>query len=149
MRKETNIHSQLIDKLRDKFIDYPGAVKIPPPIFAKMNGKVLEYNELEMKMNVLFPIDREYCNPFGNMQGGMIAAAIDNTFGPLSMLVAPPNYTRKLEVKYKKPITEKNKYIIVVAQVQEIDEHKLILVASVFDDNENVMVKAKSVHWIL
>jgi len=34
------------------------------------------------------------------MQGGMIAAAVDNTIGPLSFLVAAPNVTRRLEMKY-------------------------------------------------
>ena len=38
------------------------------------------------------------------MQGGMIAAAVDNIVGRLSMLIAPPNFTRNLEMKYKKAI---------------------------------------------
>jgi len=33
----------------------------------------------------------------------MVAAAADNTLGPLSVLVAPPNLTRRMEITYARP----------------------------------------------
>jgi acyl-coenzyme A thioesterase PaaI-like protein len=46
----------------------------------------------------------KYRNPFGTMQGGMIATAVDNTIGPLRDVVAPPNVTRTLEMRYSHPV---------------------------------------------
>jgi acyl-coenzyme A thioesterase PaaI-like protein len=53
-----------------------------------MRAKVVGYVEGE-SMTVRFPFDVRFTNPMGVMQGGMIAAAIDNALGPLSYLVAP------------------------------------------------------------
>ena len=44
----------------------------------------------------------------------MIAAAVDKAVGPLSMLIAPPNFTRNLEMKYKKAINSELGHITVI-----------------------------------
>ena len=59
---------------------------------------------------------KEYLNPYGNMQGGIIATAIDNTIGPLSMLVSKPNFTRYIQVKYGRIIPPEIDYIYVTAK---------------------------------
>ena len=68
---------------------------IPPPVFTSMQGEFVDFDLEEGILVTRFPVRQDYLNPYGAMQGGMVAAAVDNTLGPLSMLVAPPNVTRK------------------------------------------------------
>ena len=79
-------------------------IKIPPPIFLEMEGKFLSYVSRK-ELTVSFPVPERYCNPLGNMQGGVIAAAFDNTFGPLSFLaVRGPTATIDMTTQYIRPV---------------------------------------------
>ncbi len=145
----SNVHEEVISELKLKFKDFLSNVTIPPPVFVKMHGKVIEYNSYKGTMQITFPINADDLNPFGTMQGGMIAAAIDNTFGPLSMLIAPPNYSRELEIKYRKPIHPNLGHIYVTAQFIKSDKRRLFFTASVLDNVKNELAKAKAMHWII
>jgi hypothetical protein len=83
------------------------------------------------------------------MQGGMVAAAIDNTIGPLSVLVAPPNVTRHMELKYSRAVTPQTGYITVIAQLLERDGNWLTFKAEARDPQGKRLVRAKAVHWII
>lgn len=48
------------------------------------------------------------------MQEGMIMATIDNTVGPLSMLIISPNFTDDLGMKYRKVINSDLGHITVI-----------------------------------
>ena len=62
----------------------PGVV-FPPPCFVTMSGGFTHY-ESRAALTVTFPVDGTTLNPVGVMQGGFVAAAIDNVMGPLSYL---------------------------------------------------------------
>ena len=79
----------------------------------------------------------------------MVAAAVDNTLGPLSMLVAPPNVTRRLEMKYSRPITTDLEFIIVTAKLVERKGRWLTFRAKVEDQEEMLLARARAVHWIV
>ncbi len=100
-------------------------------------------------MKITFPVLDEYLNPYGNMQGGMLAAAIDNTFGPLSMLMGDKSYTRNLEIKYKKPVSKNNDHIVVEAKVQEINKDKIILKAYVKSEYGEIMAVSTAINWVI
>jgi len=87
-------------RLGDRLDDY----LIPPPVFQTLRGEFLAYDPQAGLLRTRFPVLPEYLNPYGSLQGGVVAAAIDNTLGPLSMLVAPPNVTRRLEMKYSQAV---------------------------------------------
>ena len=89
-----------------------------------------------------------YLNPYGSMQGGMVAAAIDNTIGPLSMLVSTPNVTRYLMVKYGKPVPPEMGHIVVTARFIEQRKRQLFLEAAVEDLKGEMLASAKSSHWV-
>jgi len=66
----------------------PGVkVELPPQAAIFMRGVFIAY-ESRKSLTVRFPVFRETLNPIGVMQGGFIAVAFDNTFGPLSYLAA-------------------------------------------------------------
>lgn len=79
-------------------------MKLPPPSFFDMEAR-LEYYEKGKFLQVSFPVLERQSNPAGFMQGGYIAAAFDNTFGPLSFLLAKnPTTTIDLNVQYIRPV---------------------------------------------
>src|SRR5690606_25258907 len=54
---------------------------VPPPCLLDMQGEVVEYED-GRALTMRFPVLPRYRNPLGNMQGGFIVAALDNTIGP-------------------------------------------------------------------
>jgi uncharacterized protein (TIGR00369 family) len=107
-------------------------VEIPPRIFLDMEGDIIDYEEGHF-LTIRFPVKGRYRNPMGHMQGGMIVAAIDNTFGPLSYLVAPPSVTTQLNTSYIRPVTTTDRHIDVVAEVEEKTGRHLFLSAEVLN----------------
>lgn len=139
----------LVSILHERFGSTLKDMQIPPPAFIAMQGGIVEYDLNSGFMRTQFPVLKLFQNQFGYMQGGMIVAAIDNTLGPLSMLVAPPNYTRSLDVKFKKAIHPDVELIYVHAKLEFQRKRMLVFSSKVFDKNETVFATAKAAHWIL
>jgi len=76
------------NRLGDRFDDY----LIPPPVFVSMQGEFMEFELDSGTLITRFPVLDKYLNPYGYMQGGMVAAAVDNTLGPLSMVALPVDW---------------------------------------------------------
>ena len=120
-----------------------------PPVFREMEGRILGYDAEARTLTAQFPTRPRFHNPYGTMQGGIIAAAIDNTIGPLSTLNAPPNLTRDLSVKYKKPVTDDLGYIIVIARLERIEPPFVFFSARVESPDGLLMARASARHYIL
>ncbi len=103
--------------LQEKFGEQIKNYLFPPPVFVAMKGELLELDLENGSLTARYPILESYRNPYGTMQGGMIAAALDNTLGPLSVVIAPPNVTRTLEIKYSKPARPEMGYIVVQGEI--------------------------------
>jgi acyl-coenzyme A thioesterase PaaI-like protein len=114
-----------------------------------MEGAFIAFDPAEGRLTTRFPIRESYLNPYGTVQGGMIAAAVDNTFGPLSMLVAPPNVTHRLEMTYSRPVTPDLGHITVTARLVDRDGRRLHFRAGVRDPEGRRLARAKAVHWIV
>ena len=126
-----------------------GELKLPPPIFTEMGGEMVELDMAAKTLIVRFPVQERFQNPMGYMQGGMIAAAIDNAIGPLSFMVAAPSVTKSLAVQYLRPISAKNKQITVVAAFESEHERELTFVADVLRDDGAKLAQARSVNILL
>jgi len=144
-----NLPNDLKSILEHRFKDSIQDIKIPPTAFTTMQGELLEYDLDAGYLKTAFPVLDDYLNQFGNMQGGMVAAAVDNTFGPLSMLIAPPNFTRTLEIKYKKPVKPDMGMFFVEARLIEIRNRQVFLRATVTDKDADALATATAVHWII
>jgi len=80
------------------------SANIPPQSFSQMDGVFLDYMP-DHSMLCSFPAKAAYANPMGLVQGGFIAAAIDNTFGPFAMLLTrKPCASVTLNLSYIRPI---------------------------------------------
>ncbi|NIS81598.1 MAG: PaaI family thioesterase [Anaerolineales bacterium] len=141
--------SSIVDLLHKKLGDRIENYLIPPPVFITMQGEFLDFDLEKGSLTTRFPVLKENLNPYGSMQGGMVAAAVDNTFGPLSMLVASENVTRRLEVKYSRPITLDLEHIIVEARLLERKGRRLIFSADVRNASGELMARARALHWIV
>ena len=132
-------------RLGDRVEDYA----FPPPVFAAMEGEIITFDLEAASLSARFPVLESYLNPYGTMQGGMVAAAVDNTLGPLSVLVAPPNVTRRLEVTYSHPPTVDMGYIVIHARLLEQQDRLLFFRADVRNRQGLRLARAKATHWIL
>jgi len=132
-------------RLGDRLEDY----LIPPPVFITMHGEFLTFDAQAGVLETRFPVLGEYLNPYGAMQGGMVAAAVDNTLGPLSMLVAPPNVTRRLQMKYSRPVTRDLEYITVKGRLLERKGRWLAFSTEVRDQEGLLLARAQASHWIV
>lgn len=110
---------------------------------------MVEYDEENQMMKHRFPVLKEYLNPYSTLQGGIVAAVIDNTIGPLSMLVAPPNVTREMRVKYSRPVTLDVEFLFVEARLVEQNGKRINFSASVRDKNNKLYARADSLHVII
>ncbi|MGD9002287.1 MAG: PaaI family thioesterase, partial [Anaerolineae bacterium] len=59
----------LTAKLGERIDDYA----IPPPVFTAMRGQFLAFDRDGGALTARFPVLETYLNPYGTMQGGMIA----------------------------------------------------------------------------
>jgi uncharacterized protein (TIGR00369 family) len=141
--------SSIIDLMHKKLGNRVKKYLLPPPVFVAMQGEFLSFEVEKGSLTTRFPVLEENLNPFGTMQGGMVAAAVDNTFGPLCMLLAPENVTRRLEVKYSRPITPDLEYITIRAKLLERKDRQLILSADVRDPSGRLLARARAIHWIV
>lgn len=114
-----------------------------------MQGQFIELDLDTGSLTAQFPVLESYLNPYGAMQGGMVAAAVDNTLGPLSVLVAPPNVTRRLEMKYSRPVTLDMDYIVVQARLVERKDRWLYFKAAARSQKGLVLARSRATHWII
>jgi len=127
-------------------------MKVPPPSFTHMQGEFVNIDFEKNSMLLRFPVMEEFENPMGYMQGGMIAAAIDNALGPLSFMVAPPSVTKTMTLEYKRPIPRGLDSILVHAQLDSRTDKELHLsstVSSQTDTETTIHAIATAVQVIL
>lgn len=149
MIDKDRIPQELLAIIENNLQGRDDTITFPPPVFDAMEGEILEYKQPNESITVRFPVLHEQLNPYGTLQGGIIAAAIDNTIGPLSMLVSPPNFTRYMNVKYGKAISPELGFIYVTAKFTGKKKRQLFFEAVVEDSDGNKLASAKAIHWVI
>ena len=149
MRDQSVWPSSIVEPIHHTLGDRLDEDLIPPPAFVAMHG---EFRAFDAKAGVLaahFPILEQHLNAYGSIQGGMVAAAVDNTLHPLSMLVATPSVRRRLQMKYSRPATPDLEYISVKGRLLERNGRWLKFSAEVRDQEGTLLARARAVHWIV
>ena len=146
---DKNLIEYFIQLASRHFPDGFNDVIIPPPVFISMGAEFLTIDPDKSIVEVKLPVPYSSLNPFGTMQGGIIAAAVDNAIGPLSMIVGPVSYTRDMELKYRKPVKGDFEYIIVRANLTDKKNRRLFFSAEVLDPDGNILITAKAMNWIV
>ena len=125
-------------------------LRLPPPVFEDMQAEVRDFRPSDAEdrvgaaLVVRFPVLERYQNPMGMMQGGVLAAAVDNVIGPLSYLVAPPSVTAQLAMTYLAPVTPDVETIEVEARLTSRAGRQLVIDATVraLDGTELALCRA-------
>ncbi len=123
-------------------------LQIPPPCLLDMQGEVIAYDE-DRALSLRFPVLARYQNPMGHMQGGFIVAALDNTLGPFSYLIAPPSVTIALNTQYLRPVTPTMASITCKAWLVERTRSQLHLAGEVRDPDDRVLALCQASCQIL
>jgi acyl-coenzyme A thioesterase PaaI-like protein len=87
-------------------------VALPPPSMLELGLHYLEVKPgVSMKANL--PFQDRFTNPLGTFQGGILAAGLDDVFGPLSYVTSGrPCMTLSLNTTFLKPFTMKMGYCV-------------------------------------
>lgn len=65
--------------------------ELPPPNIGKtLNMEFVDIDTEQQSIKTRFTISEEFTNPAGNVQGGIIAAMLDDTMGPALAAVMEP-----------------------------------------------------------
>lgn len=139
----------LMKLLGEKLAGHIDDYLLPPPVFMEMQGEFVSFDADKRILVNRFPVQEKYQNPYRSMQGGIVAAAMDNTIGPLSMLVAPPNVTRRMEIKYIRPVGMEHKFIIVTGKLAKQEDRQLKFIADARTGSGELLARAHASHWIV
>jgi len=118
-----------------------GTAMFPPPCFTSMNAEFIAY-ESRSSLTVAVPVTEQMLNPVGAMQGGFIAAAIDNTMGPLSYLaLRSPASTLDLHTQFVRavPVGER---LTVTARVISMGPMTLVMGGEVRNSRGKLVASA-------
>ena len=132
----------------------PG-LTIPPPVFEDMQVEVVDYRpgdpetHVGDRLTVLMPVLERYGNPMRHVQGGIVAAMIDNAIGPLSYLVAPPSATTQMTVSYLAPLLPGLEAVVVTATLAHRAGRTLLLDAEVRSPDGDLLAAARATHTIV
>ncbi|MDR1617158.1 MAG: PaaI family thioesterase [Syntrophomonadaceae bacterium] len=75
-----------------------------PPCVKALNSEIINMVD-DSQITIRCPVQPEFCNPYGSMQGGFITAAFDNAFGALSLLsLKRYSTTLSLNTVFHRPI---------------------------------------------
>lgn len=122
---------------------------LPPPVITELQGKFIEFDEDAQKLVAQFPVQYKHLQPLKFLQGGIVAALLDSTIGPLSFLVAPPNVTTQFNISYIRPTTMEAEIVTVTAQVQERTRRQLFIDGVATNPEGKTLAIVRATHQIL
>jgi uncharacterized protein (TIGR00369 family) len=88
------------------FWDFVEGRVAPPPIADLLGFRVREVDPQAMTIEVEFTAGRAFLDPVGDVQGGMLAAMLDDTLGPALVATLGPGEwapTTDLHVEFLRP----------------------------------------------
>lgn len=112
----------------------------PPEVFRAMEGEILSFDGAREMIEVRFPVMGQYRNPMGGMQGGVVVAAMDNTFGPLTVLLGTTSVTTHLNTTFIRPIGPGETHITITARVTARTRRSIHMTAEVVDSSGTLAV---------
>lgn len=136
-----SFHNQWLERLKAFPSD---KLTLPPPTLTELG---LEYLEMEIgkKLVAKVPFQKRFTNPVGLYQGGMLAACIDEVFGPLSYATAAgPCMTLSMNVSYLGAFKEEMGHCVIEATVLKKTNNFIFMRADVKTPNGELMAHAET-----
>lgn len=121
---------------------------LPSPISHVLGVELLAFDEEVPSLRCQYPVNDDHRNPYGYLQGGILAALMDNTIGILGLLVAPPSVTTQFNISYIRPVTPQEKLAQVEAIVTERTRRMLFFSATATNAAGKTLAQAQAVQQI-
>ena len=135
-----NTHQKFLASLKD----FSGPLTLPPPTLQELGLEYLDYQAGEF-MRAKVPFQRRFTNPVGLYQGGMLAACIDEVFGPLSYMTAQrPCMTLSLNLSYLGAFREEMNHCLIDARVLKQTKNFIFMRADVTSQTGELLAHAET-----
>ncbi len=121
---------------------------LPSPISYVLGVEMLEFVEEVPSLRCQYPVNDDHRNPYGYLQGGILAALMDNTIGILGLLVAPPSVTTQFNITYIRPVTPQTKIVRVQSIVTERTRRLLFFSATAMNLEGKTLATAQATQQI-
>ncbi len=132
-----DITKQIFKELEEQPFSKNGIV--PPPFMKGLDMQFLSHDPGK-GVKVSFPIRESYNNPMGVTFGGYFGIFFDAAFGPFSgITVKGPTTSMDLNICFLKPLSPKDKEVIIEVEVVSHSKSYLILHAKAYK-GDNVLV---------
>jgi uncharacterized protein (TIGR00369 family) len=136
-----SVHKNWLEKLKS----FPTKnIILPPPTLEELG---LEYTEIipNIKMHAKVPFQKRFTNPVGLYQGGMLAACIDEVFGPLSYMTSNgPCITLSMNVTFLGSFTEDMGVCFIEAVILKKTKNFIFMRADVKSPDGELIAHAES-----
>lgn len=134
------VHQQFLKMLEA----FPSSLTLPPPTLKELG---LEYTEIEpgKKLKAKVPFQKRFTNPVGLYQGGMLAACMDEVFGPLSYMTAQKAcMTLSMNMTYLQAFKEEMIFCTIEAIVLKQTKNFIFMRAEVLSPEGELMAHAET-----
>ncbi len=122
--------------------------QLPPKSSGTLNCVHIDYTDRLELINQYF-IDDAFANPQGTVQGGIITACFDDTFGPLGVVTARnPILTIDMNVQFIRPIALNEKFYI-KANVVSVSKSTIFMQAEATSTQGKLLAKASTYQIII
>lgn len=124
------VHERVLQSMKEmvaKFAASGVALELPPQSNRTLGT---EYVEIDFGKSLAaeFKYDARFANPLRLFQGGFLAAAFDEVFGPLTYMAAErPTVTIEMSTSFVRPFSERDESIRIRAEVVSRTRTLLVL----------------------
>lgn len=143
-----SVHEEWLKQLafyKKKVKEETGAdLQLPPPSAIELG---LEYLEIipGKKMVARLPFQKRFTNPVGTFQGGILAAGMDDVFGPLAYVSSQrPCLTLSLNTTFLKAFTEKMNECRIEVNILQQTKSFIFMHAQVTSPTGEIIAHAES-----
>lgn len=138
--------SEIHERLMSRLEAYPWTegMEIPPPVVLEFEGEFLSVDPGE-SIEARWPVLERHLGPAGTLQGGIMAAMLDNTVGPLAYLTTDRLcVTVGLDVSFVRPVTRADRAVVVRVEVLDVTRRFLFLRAELRNPDGKLLASAQT-----
>lgn len=101
---------------------------MPPPVFRGLGGEITAFDREAGTIRARWPLPDRHRGPTGVVQGGVVTALFDNTFGPLAYLSGAGFFVSlDLQATFVRPLGRDHRQVEIAAELVDRTRRFLIL----------------------